>query len=468
MGQTTSTHHGGDSAYSDNQSDQQDYTTAIPDGCLALIFQRLSSDERNGCLLVCRRWLTVEAQNRHRLTLSASTRVTLHLPAIFNRFDSVTELALHCDRNSVSINDQALILISLRCRNLTRLKLRRCREVSAVGILAIAQNCNSLRKFSCRSCTFGERGVAVLLKNCSSLEELSIKRLHGITDGGEVAEPVGPGLAGSSIRSITLKKLHNAQCFASLITESNNLTTLKIIGCSGNNWDKLLYTLAARKNFLTEIHLEKLEVSDIGLMAISKCSNLKRFHLAKTPYCSNEGISAIAKKCKLLKKLHIDGCRTNRINDWGLMEIAKNSIHLVKLVLVGVNPSSDSLMAIASNCRKLQKLALCGSNAIGDDEISCMAAECKVLKKVWIKRCRVTDSGIEALANGCPNLVMIKVEKCRGVSRGVLQMLRERREALVVDLYVDEGEAKLMNSKVLAILFIFTFYLLILLRNYLI
>lgn len=465
MGQTASTHRGGDSAYSDNE--EHDYTAAIPDGCLALIFQRLSSDDRNGCLLVCRRWLAVEGQNRHRLALSASSRVILHLPAIFNRFDSVTELALRCDRDSVSINDHALILISLRCRNLTRLKLRRCREISAVGILSLSQNCKSLRKFSSTSCTFGERGVAALLNNCSSLEELSIKRLRGISDG-EAVEPVGPGIAGSSIRSITLKKLNNAQCFTPLILESKNLTTLKIIGCSGKNWDKLLHAVATRNHFLTEIHLEKLHVSDLGLMAISKCINLKRFHLAKTPDCSNEGISAIANKCKHLKKLHIDGCRTNRINDWGLMEIAKNNVNLVKLVLVGVNPSSDSLMAIASNCQKLEKLALCGSNAIGDHEISCMAANCRALKKVWIKRCRVTDSGIEAFADGCPNLVMIKVEKCRGVSRGVLQMLRERRESLVVDLYVDEGEAKVMNAKVLAILFIFTFYLLLLLRNYLI
>lgn len=242
--------------------------------------------------------------------------------------------------------------------------------------------------------------MAALLNNCSSLQELSVKRLRGIKDGDGV-EPIGPGVAGSNLRSIKLKKLYNGQCFSPLITKSKNLTTLKILSCSGN-WDGLLEA-ARRNNFLKEIHLEKLQVSDVGLMAVSKCSNLEVFHLGRAPDFSNEGISAIANKCKLLKKLHIEGCRSNRIGDLALMAIAKNSVNLVKLVLVGVNPSSVSLTAMASNCDKLETLALCGSKTIGDDEISCMAPKCAALKKLLIKRCRVTDSGIEAVAYGCPN-----------------------------------------------------------------
>ncbi|XP_057786382.1 F-box protein At1g47056-like [Salvia miltiorrhiza] len=461
MGQATSTHgHNPGEPSADNQ--EQDFTSAIPDGCLALIFQRLSYDDRNNCLLVCRRWLVVEGQNRRRLALNASSRVTIRLPAILTRFDSITELALHCNRNSVSINDHALILISQRCHNLARLKLRRCREVSGVGILALAQNCKSLRKFSCTSCTFGDKGMASLLNNCSSLQELSVKRLRGIKDG----EPISPGVAASSLRSIKLKKLYNGHCFCSLVTESKNLTTLKILSCTGN-WDGLLHDVARRNNFLKEIHLEKVQVSDVGLTAVSKCSNLEVFHLARAPDFSNQGISTIANKCKLLRKLHIDGCRSNRIGDSGLMAIAESSGNLVELVLVGVEPSSECLTAIGSNCRKLETVALCSSKTIGDREISCMAARCTALRKLRIKRCRVTDSGIKAVAYGCPSLVRIEVDKCRGVSRGVVELLRERRASLVVDLYVDEAHAKLIRAKVLAILFVFTFYVILLLRNYL-
>ncbi|KZV52087.1 hypothetical protein F511_41476 [Dorcoceras hygrometricum] len=417
---------------------QHDYTYEIPDECLALIFQSLSSGDRKRCSMVCRRWLAVEGKSRSRLALNATHDVSAHLPVIFTRFDSVTKLALRCDRKSVSINDDALTLISLRCRKLTRLKLRGCREVSDRGMLALGQNCNYLRKFSCGSCMFGSKGMNALLDNSSSLEELSVKRLRGINDG-YTAEMIGPGVAASSLKSITLKELYNGQCFGPLIIGSKNLKTLKILRCLGD-WDMLLETITRRRNCLTEIHLERLQVSDVGLMAISKCPDLEILQLVKVPDCSNDGISAIAETCKLLRKLHIDGWRTNRIGDEGLISIAKNCVNLVELVLIGVNPSSLSLMAVASNCQKLERLALCGSETIGDTEISCIAAKCNALKKLCIKGCRVTDTGIEAFAFGCPNLVKIKVKKCKGVTSEVADWLRARRVSLAVNLDADEIE----------------------------
>lgn len=285
---------------------------------------------------------------------------------------------------------------------------------------------------------FGAKGMNALLSNCSSLEELSVKRLRGM-DNGFAAEPIGPAIAGSRLRSITLKELYNGQCFSPLIVGSKNLNTLKIIRCLGD-WNGLLEAVAGRKNCLMEVHLERLQVSDAGLVAVSKCPDLENLHLVKTPDCSDDGIAAIAENCKLLRKLHIDGWRTNRIGDEGLIAIAKNSTNLVELVLIGVNPSTVSLMAVASNCQKLERLALCGSETIGDAELSCVAAKCKALKKLCIKGCHITDSGIEAFATGCPNLVKIKVKKCRRVSSGVVSRLRARRESLVVNLDVDVVE----------------------------
>ncbi|KAL1567833.1 putative VIER F-box protein 2 [Salvia divinorum] len=422
----------------DSTNQEQDYTSEIPDECLALIFQCLSSGDRKRSSLVCRRWLAVDGQSRHRLSLNASGEAAPYLPSIFTRFDSVTKLALRCDRKSTSINDAALALISQRCRSLTRIKLRGCREVSDLGMLALAQNCKNLRKFSCSSCSFGAKGMNALLNNCSSIEELSVSRLKGI-DNGLAAESIGPGITSSRLRSITLKELYNGQCFSPLVIESMNLKSLKIIRCLGD-WDRLLEAVAGRKNCLMEVHLERLQVSDAGLMAISKCPDLENFHLVKTPDCSNDGISAIAEKCRLLRKLHIDGWRTNRIGDEGLTAIAKNSTNLVELVLIGVNPTMASLTAVASNCLNLERLALCGSDTIGDAEISCIAAKCNSLKKLCIKGCRITDSGIEAFSTGCPNLVKIKVKKCRGVSSVVVDQLRARRESLAVNLDVDEVE----------------------------
>ncbi|KAK2660228.1 hypothetical protein Ddye_006761 [Dipteronia dyeriana] len=419
-----------------------DYISNLPDECLACIFQYLSTADRKKCSLVCQRWFRIEGQSRHRLSLNAQSDLLALIPSIFSRFDVVTKLALKCDRRSVSIGDDALILISLRCRNLTRLKLRACRELTDAGMSAFAKNCKGLKKLSCGSCTFGAKGMNAVLDNCSNLEELSVKRLRGITDGA-TAEPIGPGQASSSLKTICLKELYNGQCFRPLIIGAKNLRTLKLFRCSGD-WDNLLQLVTDQVTSLVEIHLERIQVTDVGLAAISNCSDLEILHLVKTPECTNLGLAALSERCRLLRKLHIDGWKANRIGDEGLISIAKCCPNLQELVLIGVNPTKLSLEVLVSNCQNLERLALCGSDTVGDVELSCIAAKCTALKKLCVKSCPVTDHGMEALASGCPNLIKVKVKKCRGVTTEGADWLRARRELVVVNL--DSGEPEQQDA----------------------
>ncbi|KAK4434413.1 putative F-box/LRR-repeat protein 8 [Sesamum alatum] len=416
----------------DDAAAGDDYTLNLPDECLACIFQSLSAGDRKRSSLVCRRWLRIEGQSRHRLSLNAQSQLVKVVPGLFSRFDAVTKLALKCDRRSVSIGDDALILISLKCRNLTRLKLRACRELTDEGVAVFAENCKNLQKFSCGSCTFGAKGMNALLQNCAFLEELSVKRLRGITDGA-AAEPIGPGKAAGALKMICLKDLYNGQCFGPLIAGATNLRSLKLFRCSGD-WDKLLEVIADRVNGLVEVHLERLQVSDLGLSALSHSANLEILHLVKTPECTNIGLMMIAEKCKSLRKLHIDGWKTNRISDDGLIAVATHCPNLQELVLIGVNPTHLSVEKLATNCQNLERLALCGSETVGDAEISCIAAKCIALKKLCIKNCPISDHGMEALAGGCPNLVKVKVKKCRGVTSEGADWLRSSRESLAVNL----------------------------------
>ncbi|KAG1363939.1 F-box protein [Cocos nucifera] len=437
-------------AASASSGPSRDHTLDLPDECLALIFQSLGSGDRKRCSLVCRRWLVVEGQGRHRLSLDARAALLEAVPSLFSRFDAVSKLALRCDRRSDSIGDEALAIISLRCPNLTRLKLRACRALTERGMAALAKNCPNLRKLSCGSCTFGAKGVEAVLQGCSLLEELSIKRLRGLSDAS--AEPVGPGAASSPLRSVCLKELYNGQCFAPLIAGSPNLKTLKLFRCSGD-WDSLLEAIAEGVPGIVEIHLEKLQVSDRGLAALSSCADLEVLHLVKTPECTDAGLATLADKCRLLRKIHIDGWKTNRIGDEGLMAVAKRCLNLQELVLIGVNPTALSLGLIASNCRNLERLALCGSETFGDAEMSCIAAKCLALKKLCIKGCPVSDQGMEALAEGCPKLVKVKVKKCRGVTPEFADWLRASRGTLAVNLdaggLIEQPDAALSESGIL-------------------
>ncbi|CAI9275446.1 unnamed protein product [Lactuca saligna] len=137
-------------------------------------------------------------------------------------------------------------------------------------------------------------------------------------------------------------------------------------------------------------------------------------------------------KCKLTRKLHIDGWKTNRIDDEGLIGVAKYCHNLQELVLIDVNRAHASLSRLASNCHKLERLALCRIETIGDVEISCIAAKCTELKKLCINSCHVSDHGMEGLVLGCLNLV--KVKKCKGVACDGVGWLRASRESLAVKL----------------------------------
>ncbi|WOG90726.1 hypothetical protein DCAR_0309970 [Daucus carota subsp. sativus] len=421
-----------------------DYTSCIPDECLACVFQLLGSGDRKRCSLVCRRWLRVEGQSRYRLSLNASSEISGAIERIFDRFDSVTKLALKCERRSESIGDEALVLVSEKCRKLTRLKIRACKELSGVGMSALARNCRNLRKFSCGSCTFGAKGMNALLDNCPTLEELSVKRLRCNPDGAAL-EPIGPGLAGGSLKTICLKELYSGQCFGPLIMGAKNLKTLKLNRCSGD-WDKLLEEITSRVTSLVEVHLERIQVSDAGVAALASCVNIEILHLVKTPECTNLGLMAVAEGCKLIRKLHIDGWKTNRISDEGLIAVARHCPNLLELVLIGVNPTCVSIERLATNCQSLERLALCGSETVGDAEISCIAAKCVALKKLCIKSCPVSDHGMEALAGGCPNLVKVKVKKCRAVTSEGADWLRLNRASVAVNLDTPEPE----NQEVVA------------------
>ncbi|KAF9621920.1 hypothetical protein IFM89_029140 [Coptis chinensis] len=381
----------------------RDIISDLPDELLANIFHYLNSSDRNKCSLVCRRWFIIEGQSRTRLSLDARSDLVISIQYLFSRFDSVSKLALKCDRRSVSIGDEALTLISLRCRNLTRLKLRACRELTDAGMLAFAKNCKGLKKLSCGSCTFGVKGMNAILDHCSLLEELSVKRLRGLTDGSR-AEPVGPGVAALSLKVICLKELYNGQCFGPLIAGAKNLRSLKLFRCSGD-WDVLLESISGRVRGLVEVHLERLQVSDRGLEAISSCLDLEILHLVKTPECTNAGIVSIADRCKVLRKVHIDGWKTNRIGDEGFIAIARQCPKLQELVLIGVSPTKLSL-GLLGNCRNLERLALCSSETIGDSEISCIAAKCVALKKLCIKGCPITNHAMEALVRGMQSLAV--------------------------------------------------------------
>jgi F-box/leucine-rich repeat protein 7 len=411
-------------------SPARDHTQDLPDEILTLVFASLTPADRNACSLTCARWKEVDAATRHRLSLDARAALGHHAPSLFARFTAVTKLALRAARGSGadSLNDGGAVALSatLPSARLARLKLRGLRQLSDAGLGSLAAAAPALRKLSVASCTFGPKAFVAVLRSCPLLEDLSVKRLRGLPDtsgaGAAITEEILFPPA-SALRSVCLKDLYSALSFVPLIASSPNLRSLKILRCSGA-WDLPLEVIADRAPGLVEIHLEKLQVGDRGLFAVSACTNLEVLFLVKTPECTDDGIVSVAQNCHKLRKLHIDGWRTNRIGDRGLVAVARGCPDLLELVLIGVNPTVQSLRMLGEHCRALERLALCGCDTVGDTEIICLAERCAALKKLCIKGCPVSDRGMGALNGGCPSLVKVKLKRCREVSYECIERLK--------------------------------------------
>ncbi|KAG0585374.1 hypothetical protein M758_2G006800 [Ceratodon purpureus] len=410
-----------------------DWTLYAPDECVASVFRKLSTADRKSCALVCKRWYRVEGQGKQRLSLHASADLGSALPALLRRFPYITKLALKCDRRTVSIDDGVLCMVGQQCRQLQKLKIKACKGLSDTGLEEFAELASgSLRKFSCGSCQFGPRGINSVLQNCFNLEDLTVKRLRGfVMNNPGPTEHVLPGPC--SIKRLCVKDLPNAHLLGPLIAGSKSLHTLILSRVPGN-WDMLLEIITEHMTSLVEFHMEKVCVTDRGLRAVARWSNLQVLYLVKPTECTNVGLSAVASGCQLLRKLHVDVMKSSRVGDEGLLMVARKCKYLQELVIIGLSATTASLSILASDCSSLERLAICTSDTFGDSELSCIAHKCLALKKLCIKGCPISDRGMEALVVGCPSLVKMKVKKCRAVTPAGIASLHSNRGSLLVTL----------------------------------
>ncbi|KAH7432551.1 hypothetical protein KP509_07G027600 [Ceratopteris richardii] len=420
----------------------EDFTAWLPDECLACVFQKMGTMDHNQCSLVCKRWYHVEAHCRQRLSLYARAEIISFLPSIFMRFDRITKLALRCDRKTTSMDDKALFLVGRHCSTLRKLKIKGCRQLTDEGIELFARVASStLCKLSCGACSFGARGINAVVNYCTLLEDLTVKRLKGLEEGPP--EFIGPGCG--TIRRLCLKELYNAQLFGPLMAGSKNLHTIIIYRSSGN-WDSLLTIVSEQISNLVELHMEMLHLSDRGLQAVSRWTKLEVLYVVKTTECSDFGLSAIAEGCRRLKKLHINGLKSNRIGDDGITALASKCRDLQEVILIGVNATAASLGLMASNCSGLERLALCNSATVGDTELSCITSKCNSLKRLCLKGCSISDEGMRGLATGCPRLIKVKIKKCKGVTWESVYWLQVHRPGLVVSLDCEAPNTRLLEG----------------------
>ncbi|CAI5514299.1 unnamed protein product [Closterium sp. Naga37s-1] len=368
------------SSASSSTSSEENLISLLPDDCLAAVFRQLNAADLAACSLVCQRWMSTDSESRPNLSLRAATELTQQLPRLLERFCAVQKLVLKCDRNVQSVDDAALTLVAEQCLLLRKLKLKNCKQVTDEGMERFTRACPHLRKFSVGGCGFGTRGLNALLGGCPLLEDLTVKRSMK-PPADRALEPLTP--SNLKLRRLCLKDQSNSTIWTPLLEACGNLETL-ILARNGGYWDRVLESSLGQKRLpeLSQVYLEKLQLTDRGLQAVARCPKLEALVVVRTPDCTDAGMAAIAAGCTGLRRLHIEGWAPGHIGDTGLGAIARCCRDLQELVLVAHSCTAASLKPLATNCRGLERLTLCSSSAMGDLEMACLAYGCPSLRRL--------------------------------------------------------------------------------------
>ena len=79
----------------------------------------------------------------------------------------------------------------------------------------------------------------------------------------------------------------------------------------------LLVEGQSRNRLSLKAQSDIVPMKHMGTVTFPKCMSFEILHIERTPECTNLGLVYVARNCKLLRKLHIDGWRTNQICDEG-------------------------------------------------------------------------------------------------------------------------------------------------------
>ncbi|XP_050384406.1 F-box/LRR-repeat protein 3-like [Argentina anserina] len=473
---------------------------------IILDFLNSSPTDRKSFSLVSKSFYSLESKHRRTLTPLRSD----HLPTILARYPSLTRLDLTLcprvtDANLVTISSACnstlqsidlsesnyfsgtgLLSLSLNCKhlieidisnatelkdsaaaalaqakNLEKLKLGRCKQITDMGVGCIAVGCRKLKLVSLKWCLgVGDLGVELLALKCKDLRSLDLsylpitdKCLPSIFELSYLEDLVLEGCFGIDDDSLaafrhgckSLKKLDISSCqnigHNGLASLTSGGVLEQLVLSHGSPVTAALADSLKRLTMLKSIKLDGCSVTYAGLQAIGNwCMSLRELSLSKCPGVTDEGLSSLLTKHKDLRKLDITCCRKityasiehMTVSCTALTSLRMESCTLVPkeaFVLIGQrcrfleeiditdNEIDDEGLMSISRCSELSSLKLGICLNITDEGVAHVGMCCSKLVGLDLYRCMgISDSGIAAITHGCPGLEMINIAYCKDIT----------------------------------------------------
>nr|CAB3488843.1 unnamed protein product [Digitaria exilis] len=264
------------------------------------------------------------------------------LKAIGSSCVSIRELSLS---KSTGVTDSELSFAVSKLKNLLKLDITCCRNITDVSVASITRSCTSLVSLRMESCSHVSSGALQLIgKHCSHLEELDFTD-NDLDDEGLKALT---GCTNLSSLKIGICLRISDEGLTHIGKSCPKLRDIDLYRCGGISDDGVIQ-IAQGCPMLESINLSYCtEVTDRSLMSLSKCTNLNTLEVRGCPRVSSAGLSEIAMGCRLLSKLDIKKCF--EINDVGMLYLSQFSHGLRQINLSYCSVTDIGLLSLSSIC----------------------------------------------------------------------------------------------------------------------
>ncbi|CEF68124.1 F-box domain and Leucine-rich repeat, cysteine-containing subtype-containing protein [Strongyloides ratti] len=268
-------------------------------------------------------------------------------------------------RGCQNIQDGALRIFAVNCRNIEALSLGNCKKITDLTCEYLGKYCKYLKFLDFENCLdITDIGIMAIVNNCTLLEEINFNWNKNIQDKG-----------------ITY-----------LLSKCKNLRKLLVKGCSGlteNCFERTLNDISLRFTNLEYLNISNCNtINDNGVMTLSQSlRSLKTLEMAGGELLSDLSIQFVARFCKQIKKLDIEDCSS--LTDNSLYYISKGSFNLEHLVLSHCEGiTNNGIKILAEGCTySLKELELDNLPEINDNVFEHLY-EFKSLRKVCLFDCQ--------------------------------------------------------------------------------
>lgn len=391
---------------------------SLPDEVLAQILSYLPKVFLVRLSIVNSRW--------HRVCFDASMWRDVCIPFHF-RYNVVDSTLMKLTAFSRNVNklylvecrnltDDLLEFISIHCPHLKKLQLCGCTKITDKGMLSIARRCTKLKKLGIAKTKITDQSVNILIQNNPSLTSLeaSTQACTVETFGG----------------------LRNCKSLRKLkVYETPEEVLVKDGGILLD--DCMMEALGKSCPSLTHLVLiyDNVEASDSSFREVARgCPLLENLEIDSCPAVGDQGIKALVEN-GLLEHLHLG---ESQVSDETLRAVAKYLPKIRSLKLEYADVTDNGVFHLMGHCKFLEELSLGvkipeNLTDITASIISCLSGP--FLCSLEFNSCAITDRGLAILVNNSMLLTSLTLKACTQISfEGLMKCLKRCQELRLLDV----------------------------------